>query len=105
VPYGFRESNENSLRISHSIHGLGYRRSEEKSMESARNQLKEVVLKSGNMVSTARAWGGDPWCQYSVFMTGSRRGALAAERIARHYGASVMVFKGEQVVFESHANV
>ena len=37
--------------------------------------------------------------QYSVFMTGSRRGALAAERIARYYGASVMVFKGEQVEF------
>jgi len=29
--------------------------------------------------------------QYSVFMTRSRRGAMAVERIARHYGASVMV--------------
>ena len=37
--------------------------------------------------------------QYSVFMTRSRRGAMAAERIAWHYGASVMVFKGEQVEF------
>jgi hypothetical protein len=32
-------------------------------------------------------------------MTRSRRGAMAAERIARHYGASVMVFKGESVEF------
>jgi len=37
--------------------------------------------------------------QYSVFMTRSRRGAMAAERIARHYGASVMVFKGEEIEF------
>ncbi len=37
--------------------------------------------------------------QYSVFMTGSRRGAMACERIARHYGASVMVFKGEEIEF------
>ena len=35
--------------------------------------------------------------QYSVFMTGSRRGAMACEKIARHYGASVMVFKGEEI--------
>jgi hypothetical protein len=37
--------------------------------------------------------------QYSVFMTGSRRGVMAAERIARLYGASVMVFKGEEIEF------
>jgi len=37
--------------------------------------------------------------QYSVFMTRSRRGAMAAEKLARHYGASVMVFKGEEVEF------
>ena len=37
--------------------------------------------------------------QYSVFMTRSRRGAMVCERIARHYGASVMVFKGAQVEF------
>ena len=35
--------------------------------------------------------------QYSVFMTGSRRGAMAAMMLARHYGATVMVFKGEQI--------
>jgi len=35
--------------------------------------------------------------QYSVFMTGSRRGAMAVKKLARHYGATVMVFKGEQI--------
>ncbi len=37
--------------------------------------------------------------QYSVFLTGSKRCAMASERIARHYGAKVMVFKGEEVDF------
>ncbi len=37
--------------------------------------------------------------QYSVFMTGSKRCAMASERIARHYGAKVMVFKGEEIDF------
>ncbi len=37
--------------------------------------------------------------QYSVFMTRSRRGAMASEKIARHYGATVMVFKGEEITF------
>jgi hypothetical protein len=32
-------------------------------------------------------------------MTGSRRGAMACEKIARHYGANVMVFKGEEIEF------
>jgi hypothetical protein len=31
--------------------------------------------------------------QYRVFMTGSKWGAMAAGRIARHYGASVMVLR------------
>ncbi len=35
--------------------------------------------------------------QYSVFMMRSRRGAMAAMKLARHYGAEVMVFKGEQI--------
>ena len=43
--------------------------------------------------------GEESLVQYSVFMTGSRRGAMACEKIAQHYGASVMVFKGEQVEF------
>ena len=37
--------------------------------------------------------------QYSVFMTKSRRGAMACEKIARHYGARLMVFKGEEIEF------
>ncbi len=37
--------------------------------------------------------------QYSVFMTRSRRCAMASEKIARHYGARVMVFKGEEITF------
>ena len=37
--------------------------------------------------------------QYSVFMTKSRRGAMACEKIARHYGATLMVFKGEEITF------
>lgn len=35
--------------------------------------------------------------QYSVFMTRSRRGAMTAVRLARHYGAEVIAFKGEEV--------
>lgn len=35
--------------------------------------------------------------QYSVFKTKSKRGALTAVKIARHYGAEVRVFKGEEV--------
>jgi hypothetical protein len=38
--------------------------------------------------------------QYSVFMTGSKRGAIVADRLAKHYGARVDVFKGEKVEFE-----
>ena len=37
--------------------------------------------------------------QYSVFMTRSRRGAIVAEKLARHYGARVDVFRGEKVEF------
>ena len=33
--------------------------------------------------------------QYSVFKTGKVRGAMTAVKLARHYGAQVMVFKGE----------
>ena len=34
--------------------------------------------------------------QYSVFMTKRRRGAISAVKLAKHYGAEVMVFKGEE---------
>lgn len=37
--------------------------------------------------------------QYSVFLTRRKRGAIAAVKIARHYGAEVMVFKGEETEF------
>ena len=37
--------------------------------------------------------------QYSVFMTRSRRCAMVSVKIARHYGANVMVFKGEEIEF------
>ena len=35
--------------------------------------------------------------QYSVFMTGSRRGAVAAVKLVRHYSGEVVVFKDEEV--------
>ena len=38
--------------------------------------------------------------QYSVFRTGSRRGAIAVVKLARHYGAEVVVFKGEEIEFD-----
>jgi hypothetical protein len=37
--------------------------------------------------------------QHSVFMTRSKRCAMTSEKIARHYGAKVMVFKGEEIAF------
>ena len=37
--------------------------------------------------------------QYSVFMTRSRKGAIVAQKLAKHYGARVDVFKGEKVEF------
>jgi len=53
----------------------------------------------GNVKRLIGLVGEGSLVQYSVFMTRSRRGAMAAEMIARHYGASVMVFKGEEVEF------
>lgn len=35
--------------------------------------------------------------QYSVFKTRHKRGAHAAVKIAKHYGAEVRMFKGEEV--------
>ena len=34
--------------------------------------------------------------QYSVLKMTSKRGMISAVKIARHYGANVMVFKGEE---------
>ena len=41
--------------------------------------------------------GSGSLVQYSVFMTRSRKGAIAAVKLARHYGGEVMVFQGEEV--------
>jgi hypothetical protein len=52
-----------------------------------------------NLRRLVRLLGEGSMVQYSVFMTGSRRGAIVAERLAKHYGAQVDVFKGETVEF------
>jgi len=36
--------------------------------------------------------------QYSVVKMASKRGVVVAVKIARHYGADVLVFKGEEVI-------
>ena len=35
--------------------------------------------------------------QYSVFTTDSKRGAITAVKLAKHYGAQVKLFKAEEV--------
>ena len=35
--------------------------------------------------------------QYRVFLTGSRRGAIATGKLVRHYGGKVVAFNGEEV--------
>ena len=45
--------------------------------------------------------GGSRLVQYSVFMTGSREGAIVAGRLVRHYGGEVVAFKGEEVELPS----
>jgi hypothetical protein len=52
-----------------------------------------------NLRRLVRLLGEGSMVQYSVFMTRSRRGAIVADRLARHYGARGDVFKGEKVVF------
>ncbi len=39
---------------------------------------------------------GSRFLQFSVYLTGSRRVARVAVSLARHYGASVEVFRGER---------
>ena len=53
----------------------------------------------GNLKRLVGLVGEGSLVQYSVFMTRSRRGAMAGVKIARHYGAEVMVFKGEEIKF------
>ena len=57
-----------------------------------------------NLRRLVRLVGEGSLVQYSVFMTRSRRGAIVAERLARHYGARVDVFKGEMVDFARMAS-
>lgn len=52
-----------------------------------------------NIKRLIRLVGEGSLVQYSVFRTKSKRCALALEKIARHYGADVMVFKVEEVEF------
>ena len=37
--------------------------------------------------------------QYSVLKMTSKRGMITSVKLARHYGANVMIFKGEEVFF------
>ena len=53
----------------------------------------------GNLKRLVGLVGEGSLVQYSVFMTKSRRGAMAGVKIAGHYGAEVMVFKGEEIKF------
>ena len=52
-----------------------------------------------NLKRLVRLVGEGSLVQYSVFMRRSRRRAIVAEKLARHYGARVDVFKGEKVDF------
>ena len=44
-----------------------------------------------------RLLGEGSMVQYSVFKTGSRKGAAATVMLAEHYGAQVLTFKGKEV--------
>lgn len=50
----------------------------------------------GNLKRLMRRLGEGSMVQYSVFKTGSRRGAVAAVMLAEHYRAQVITFKGEE---------
>ena len=49
----------------------------------------------GNLRRLKRFVGEGELIQYSVYKTGSRRGALSAKNVAEYYGAEVVIFKGE----------
>ena len=51
-----------------------------------------------NVKRLAKLAGDGSLVQYSVFMTRSKRGALTAVKLAEHYGAEVLLIKGEVVV-------
>lgn len=50
----------------------------------------------GNLKRLMRLVGEGSMAQYSVFRTGSRRGAVAAVMLSEHYRAQVMTFKGDE---------
>jgi hypothetical protein len=41
--------------------------------------------------------GGGSLIQYSVFTTSEKRAAIAANELAKHYGAEAMVYKVEKL--------
>ena len=41
--------------------------------------------------------GNGSTVQYSVLMIKSKRGVIALGKLARHYGATIIVFKGEEI--------
>ena len=51
----------------------------------------------GNMRRLMGLLDGGEFIQYSVFRTESKRGALTAAKVAVHYGAEVVLFRGEMV--------
>ena len=53
----------------------------------------------GNLKRLIGLVGEGSLIQYSVFMTKSRRGAVTAVKIARHYGANAMLFRGEEIPY------
>ena len=50
----------------------------------------------GNLKRLMGLLGEGSLVQYSVFRTGSRRGAVVAIMLAEHYGAEVLTFQGEE---------
>jgi len=43
--------------------------------------------------------GAGTLIQYSAFKTDSKRGAITAVKLAKHYGAQVKLFKAEEINF------
>jgi len=50
----------------------------------------------GNLKRLMRLLGEGSMVQYSVFKTGSRKGAAATVMLAEHYGAQVLTFRGRE---------
>jgi len=50
-----------------------------------------------NLDRVKRLVGGGTLIQYSVFMTTSKRGAITALKLARHYGADTILYRAELI--------